>query len=62
MFLLESPHRGDSNVYKKHTIINIKRKSAEIIPNTMQPASFGIIDQELKSEFEIAVVNEPSVM
>ena len=24
---LESPHRGDSNEYTQHTIINIKRKS-----------------------------------
>ena len=42
VFSLESPHRGDSNEYTQHDIINIKRNS-------------------LKNEFEIAVVNEPSV-
>ena len=26
VFSLESPHRGDSNEYTQHTIINIKRK------------------------------------
>ena len=26
MFLLESPHRGDSNEYTQHTIFNIKEK------------------------------------
>ena len=26
MFSLESPHRGDSNDYTKHTIFNIKKK------------------------------------
>ena len=29
MYSLESPHRGDSNEYTQHTIINIKRKSPE---------------------------------
>ena len=28
VFSLESPDRGDSNEYKQHTIINIKRKIA----------------------------------
>ena len=26
MFSFESPHHGDSNEYKQHTIINIKKK------------------------------------
>ena len=26
VFSLESPHRGDSNEYTQHTIINIKKK------------------------------------
>ena len=60
--LLESPHGGDSTEYTKQTIINIKRKSPEIIPNTTQSASMGFFGQGLKNEFEIAVVNEPSVM
>ena len=33
VFLLESPHRGDSNEYTQYTIFNIKRKSPLIIPN-----------------------------
>ena len=39
VFLLESPHRGDSNEYTQHTIINIKRKSPEIISNTIISAA-----------------------
>ena len=35
---LESPHRGDFNEYTQHTIINIKRKSPEIIQNTIMSA------------------------
>ena len=51
MFSLESPHRGDSyqytqhtinnkytqhtNKYTQHTIMNEKRKSPEMIPNTI---------------------------
>ena len=35
MFSLESPHRGDSNELTQHTFISIKRKSPEIIPNTI---------------------------
>ena len=27
MFSLESPHRGDSNEYTQHAIINIKKKT-----------------------------------
>ena len=33
MFSLESPHRGDSNVYTRYTIFIIKRKSPQIILN-----------------------------
>ena len=33
VFLLESPHRGDSNENTQYTIFNIKRKIAWIIPN-----------------------------
>ena len=58
MFLLESPHRGDSNEYIQYTIFNIERK---ISPKLSQICSFGI-SQGLKNEFNIAVVNEPSVL
>ena len=57
MCSLESPHRGDSNVYTQCTIFNIKRKSLHII-QSVQPREFS---QGLKNEFETAVVNEPSV-
>ena len=30
IFLLESPHRGDSNEYTQYTICNIKRNSLSI--------------------------------
>ena len=32
-------HRGDSNEYTQHIIFNIKRKSSEIIPNTIMSAA-----------------------
>ena len=38
MFTLESPHRGGCDKYAQHTIINIKRKLSEIIPNTIMSA------------------------
>ena len=60
-FSLESPHRGDSDEYTLHTIINIKRKSPEIIPNRILSAVMGFFGGGLKNEFEIAVVNEPSL-
>ena len=58
MFSLESPHRGDSNEYTQYTIFHIKRNSPFIILN-LQLCDF--FSRGLKNEFEIAVVNEPSV-
>ena len=43
MFSIESPHRGDSNEHTQHTIINIKRKSPELIPNTIMLAVMGVL-------------------
>ena len=43
VFSLESPQRGDSNEYTQHTIINIKRKSPEIIPNTIMSGAMGFV-------------------
>ena len=43
MFSLESPYRGDSNKYTKLTISSIKRKSLEIIPNTIMSAATGFV-------------------
>ena len=41
VFFLESPHGGDSNEYTQYIIINIKRKSTEIISNTILSAAMG---------------------
>ena len=49
MFSLESPHRGDSNERTQYTIF------------ISQICSFEIFSKGPKNEFEIAVVNEPSV-
>ena len=58
MFSLESPHRGDSNVYTQYTIFNKKkRKSPQIILN-LQLWNFYL---GLKNEFETAVISEPTV-
>ena len=61
MFSLESRHRGDSNEYQQHTIINIKKKITLKYPKYDNVRSYGVFSQGLKNEFEIAVVNEPSV-
>ena len=56
VFSLESSHRGDSNEYKQYIIININKKIALIYPPQLWDFSW-----EFNIEFEIAVVNEPSV-
>ena len=45
MFSLESPRRGDSNesVHIKYLIIIKKRKSPDIIPNTIMSAAMGFL-------------------
>ena len=58
MFSLESPHRGDSNVYTQYTIFNIKKK---ITLNYPRSAAIGFCSNGPKKEYERAVVNEPSV-
>ena len=46
MFLLDSPHRGDSNEYIQYTIFNIKRK----IPlNFIKFAAVGFVPRDSKS-------------
>ena len=59
MFAFELPHRGDSNVYAQHAIINIKTKITLNYPKYNNACSF--FSKGLKNEFETAVVNEPSV-
>ena len=62
MFSLESPHRGDSNEYTQHAIINIKKKNTLNYPKYDNVCScLGFFPKGLKNEFERAVVNEPSV-
>ena len=61
MFSLESPHRGDSNEYTQHAIININKKITLSYPKYNNVCSYGIFSLGLKNEIEIAVVNEPSV-
>ena len=62
MFLLESPHRGGSNEYTQHTctVINIKGKIILNYPHIIKSAAVDFF-YGLSNEFEIAVVNEPSV-
>ena len=51
VFSLESPHRGDSNEYTHHTIVNIKRKSPEISQNTIMYAMmFFVMDSRTSSK------------
>ena len=57
VFLLESPHRGDSNECIQYTIYNIKKENH---PKLSQICSYGIFPRD-SNEFETAVVNEPSV-
>ena len=58
MFSLESPHKGDSNEYTQYFIFNIEKK---ITLNYPKSAAMGFFSKGLKNEFEIPVVNEPSV-
>ena len=43
VFSSELPHRGDSNEYIQHTIINKKRKSPDIITNTIMSAAMDFL-------------------
>ena len=58
VFLLASPHRGDSNEYTQYTIFNINLK---ITLNYSKSAAIGFLSKGLKNAFETALVNEPSV-
>ena len=61
VFSLESPHRGDSNKNTQHTSINIIKKIILNYSKYKNVCSYGNFSLGLKNEFEIAVVNEPSV-
>ena len=57
VFSLESSHRGDFNEYTQYTIFNLNKK---IILN-FSNLHLWDFSKGPKNEFEIAVVNEPSV-
>ena len=42
VFSLESPHRGDSNEYKQHAVINLKKKITLNYPKHNNVCSYGI--------------------
>ena len=46
VFSLESPHRGDSNEYTKHTIFNIKKKITLNFPKYNNVYSYGIFPRD----------------
>ena len=58
MYTLESPHRGDSNEYTQYTIFSMNMKNCL---NYLKSAAMVFFSKGLKNEFEIAMVNEPSV-
>ena len=47
VFLLESPHQGNSNEYTQYTIFNIKKKITLNYPNV----AMGFLPWTLKNEF-----------
>ena len=49
VFSLESPHRGDSNEYTQHTIINIKKKVTQSIPYTIMSAAMGVFIRDSRT-------------
>ena len=58
VFLLESPQWGDSNEYIQYTISQYIK---ETHPKLSQICNYGICSKGPKNEFEIDMVNEPSV-
>ena len=60
VFLLESPHRGDSNEYTQYTILKYNKETHHKL---FQICSYGMFTKGLKIyEFETALVNEPLVV
>ena len=57
VFLLESPHRGDSNEYTQHNVFNTLKKRTVNYPKS---AAMGF-SPGTQDEFETTVLNEPSV-
>ena len=66
VFSLASPHRGDSNEYTQYIFFNIKKEEEKktekkITLNYYKSAAMGFFPRNSKNEFEIAMVNQPSV-
>ena len=61
LFSLESPHRCDSNEFTQHAIINLKKNIFLYYHKYNNFLSYGRFSKGLMNEFEIAMVNEPSV-
>ena len=61
VFSLESPHHGSSNESTQHYILKINGKIMRNYSNTIMSAAMGFFCSGLKNEFELAVVNKPSV-
>ena len=58
VFSLESPQQGDSNEFTQYTISQYEKENNLKLP---QICSYGIFSKGPKNQFEIAVVNKPSV-
>ena len=62
MFSLESPHRGDSNEYTQHTVINMRKKITQNYLKYNYVCSYVIfLARDSRTSLETAVVNMPSV-
>ena len=61
MFSLESPRWGDAYTYTQQTFSYNLWKFLWNIPNHLFSWAIGIFSWGLKTEFELATVNEPSV-
>ena len=58
MFILESPHRGDSNEYTHYTIFQYEKEKD---PKLFQIRSYGILFQGTQERVRKSRGNEPSV-
>ena len=58
VFLLESPHRGDSNEYTQYTILHVKKENH---PKLFQICSYGFLFQGTEERVRNSRGNEPSV-
>ena len=62
MLSSESPHRGDSNEYTQHTIINMKKENHLNYPKYNNVCSCGIYSLGTQERVRNSRGNEPSVV